>query len=74
MNIEEENIQKCEVDKRISKYKTSVGALYPLLKEKCILRKCKLEIYRINLKPYYHKEQMHGCYIRKQNANFRGQR
>ena len=44
VNIEEENKQQCEMDKRIAKYNTNVGALYPLLKEKYIPRKCKLEI------------------------------
>ena len=32
VNIDEENRQEGEVDKRIAKYNSSVGALYPLLK------------------------------------------
>ena len=51
MNIDEENRQDGEVDKRIAKYNSSIGALYPLLKEKYIPRKCKLEIYRTILRP-----------------------
>ena len=39
------------MDKRIAKYNSSFGALYPLRKEKYIPRKCKLEIYRTMLKP-----------------------
>ena len=51
VNIDEENRQECEADKRIAKYNSSVWAFYPLLKEKYIPRKCKLEIYRTILKP-----------------------
>ena len=41
VNIDEENRQEGEVNKRIAKYNSSIGALYPLLKEKYIPRKCK---------------------------------
>ena len=51
MNIDEENRQEGEVDKRIAKYNSGVGALHPLHKEKYIPRKCKLEIYKTILKP-----------------------
>ena len=51
VNIEEENRQETEIDRRIAKYNSNVGALYPLLKERCVAREFKSQIYKTILKP-----------------------
>ena len=50
VNIEEENRQETEIDRRIAIYNYNVGALYPLIKERYVARECKLQIYKTILK------------------------
>jgi len=48
------------MDKRLAKYNTRVRAFYPLLKEECVRRILKFEIYRAILKPILLCKAEHG--------------
>jgi hypothetical protein len=51
VNINEENAQQMELNKRINKYNANTSMLYPLLKDKNVPRRCKVIIYSSILKP-----------------------
>lgn len=51
VNINEENLQEVELNKRIGKYNANVNMLYPILKDKSVPTKCKTIIFNSILKP-----------------------
>lgn len=51
VNINEENAQQMELNKRINKYNANTSMLYPLLKDKNVPRRCKVIIYSSILNP-----------------------
>ena len=51
VNINSSNRQEIELNKRISKYNSNLGMMYPLLKDRYIPKECKITIYTAILKP-----------------------
>ena len=51
VNIGEKNLQEAEIHNRIAKYNSNVSMMYPLLKNRFVLRGCKVVIYKTSLKP-----------------------